>query len=201
MAEDPVFFASPAKFRTWLTKHHGTEEVLWVGYHKVATGRPSLTWAQSVDEALCFGWIDGRRMRIDADRYKIRFTPRKSTSNWSAVNVRRFQELLREGLVAPAGVRAFERRSAKRTGVYAYENRARAKFTAAQGRAFRRNPKGWTFFQAQPPSYRSLATWWVNSAKKEETRANRFARLLTASARGRRLGGWERAATRAAKGS
>src|SRR5687768_15625354 len=126
MAEEPHFFASPAKFRSWLSKNHGTEEVLWVGYHKVATGRPSLTWAQSVDEALCFGWIDGRRMRIDDERYKIRFTPRKSASNWSAVNVRRFQELLRKGLVAPAGVRAFERRVPDRTGVYAYENRARA---------------------------------------------------------------------------
>lgn len=188
--DDAVFFASAEEFREWLREHHETATELLVGYHKVATGIPSMTWAESVDEALCAGWIDGIRRRIDDDRYCIRFTPRRPNSSWSNVNVRRVAELTAAGCMLPAGKAAFEawqRRSGGQTG-YSYEDRDNVQLDRAASRAFRANKAAWEFFQAQPPGYRRTATFWVTSAKKPETRARRLATLIEDSAAGRRLG-------------
>ena len=183
----PVFFATPAAFRDWLKKHHASETELWVGYHKKGMGRPSMTWPESVDEALCVGWIDGIRKSVDADSYMIRFTPRKSRSTWSSVNIARVAELTREGRMQPPGLEAFARRTADNSEKYAYEQRAGAKLDAAAEREFRRNGKAWEFFQAQAPWYRKVAAWWVISAKKEETRQKRLATLIAESEAGRRI--------------
>ena len=164
------FFAKPEDFRKWLEAHHGNTSELWVGFYKKDSGRPSITWPESVDEALCVGWIDGLRKTIDAESYKIRFTPRKATSNWSAVNIGRVKELTRLGRMRPAGVKAFELRKEEKSGIYAYENRNLAVLGKAEEKRFRMRPKAWDFFQSQPAGYRKLATWWVISAKKEETR-------------------------------
>ena len=182
----PTFFAKPADFRRWLEKNHEKESELLVGFYKKGSGRPSITWPESVDQALCFGWIDGVRKRIDDESYTIRFTPRKRTSIWSAVNIRRATELKKLGLMAPAGLRAFEARSEERSRVYAYE-RAAASFAPEQEKRFRANRKAWENFNAQPPGYRRQATHFVTSAKKEETRERRLARLIEDSANGRRL--------------
>ena len=198
VGEDAVFFATPARFRAWLEKHHATKTELWVGFHKRATGKPSITWREAVDEALCFGWIDGVRRSIDATSYANRFTPRTRTSGWSAVNIRRAQELIREGRMRPAGLAAFERRPPSPTGIYSYEQRHRARFTAEQERRFRSNRKAWTYFQERPPSYRTAATWWVVSAKREETRDRRLTALIEDSARGRDVGPLRRPAPRRA---
>src|SRR5256886_14758890 len=136
-AEDSsIFFAQPAAFRAWLEKHHQTKREQWVGFHRKASGRPSITWPEAVDEALCFGWIDGLRKTIDAGSYKIRFTPRRSTSNWSAINIRRMKELMRERRVRPAGIKAFQKRVAERSGIYSYENRKSATLRAAARKQF-----------------------------------------------------------------
>jgi len=182
----PVFFASPAEFRDWLATHHDRETELLVGFHKVHTEKPSLTWAQSVDEALCYGWIDGVRKSLGADAYTIRFTPRKATSTWSAVNLKRVPELVAEGRMTPAGLAAYERRSAKTSGIYAYENRP-AEFSAEHAATFRKNRKAWAFFQAQPPGYRRTCVWWIVSAKRPETQAKRLATLIDHSANEERL--------------
>jgi uncharacterized protein YdeI (YjbR/CyaY-like superfamily) len=184
----PTFFATPAKFRAWLAKHHGTSDELWVGFHKKGTGKPSITWPESVDEALCVGWIDGVRKRIDDESYMIRFTPRRPDSTWSAVNVARVAELTRLGRMRPAGLAAFERRREDRTAVYTYEQPAAdVAFDAAAERTFRASRKAWAFFEAQPPGYRKLMTRWVMSAKREETRMRRLASLIETSASGRRV--------------
>jgi uncharacterized protein YdeI (YjbR/CyaY-like superfamily) len=182
---EPMFFATPAQFGAWLEEHHADATELRVGFHRKATGRPSITWPEAVDEALCFGWIDGHRRGLDGERYEIRFTPRAASSTWSAVNVARVEELRREGRMRPAGLAAFERRSESRTGTYSYEQRAEAKLTKEQERAFRANGAAWEFFQHQPPWYRRTATYWVVSAKKEETRAKRLATLIDDSAHAR----------------
>jgi uncharacterized protein YdeI (YjbR/CyaY-like superfamily) len=184
---EPSFFASPAEFRAWLEEHHADEREVFVGFHKKATGRPSMTWTEAVREALCFGWIDGVRRSIDADSYANRFTPRKPRSNWSAVNVKHVEELIREGRMHPAGLAAYEARAPARTGVYSYEQRHEAKLDDAQDEQLRSNRRAWEFFQAQPPGYRQLAIYWVVSAKREETRARRLARLIEDSAQGRRI--------------
>jgi uncharacterized protein YdeI (YjbR/CyaY-like superfamily) len=181
----PKFFATPAEFREWLEEHHAEADELLVGFHKVGSGQPSMTWPESVDEALCFGWIDGVRKRLDDERYTIRFSPRKPRSNWSAVNVKRVAALTAEGRMRPAGIQAYEARAPERTGIYSYEQRHSAKLTPAQLRQFKANPAAWEYFQAQPRSYRTAATWWVVSAKKEETREKRLAQLIADSALGR----------------
>lgn len=181
-----VYFESPAHFRRWLEKHHATETVLWAGFHKKGSSRPSMTWPESVDQALCFGWIDGVRKRIDETRYTIRFTPRKARSTWSLINVDRLKELIAQKLMKPAGLTAFEARQTKKTGLYSYENRP-ADLDEAFAKTFRRDKAAWAFFQAQPPSYRKLANWYVASAKKEETRQKRLARLIADSAAGKRI--------------
>jgi len=182
---EPTFFATPDEFRAWLQEHHATASELLVGFHKKDSGRPSITWPRAVDQALCFGWIDGVRRRIDDASYSIRFTPRKARSTWSAVNVRRVGELTAEGLMHPAGLAAFERRSAARTAIYSYEQRRGAELDAERERRFRANERAWAWFEAQPPSYRRTATHWVISAKRAETRERRLERLIADSAAGR----------------
>ena len=183
-AETPRFFSTPQAFRTWLAKNHERRTELWVGFRKRSTGRASITWDEAVEEALCVGWIDGIRKPVDEDSYAIRFTPRKAGSTWSAVNVRRVGELVRAGRMQPAGLKAFEKRTAERTGVYSYE-RAHAKLNPAAERAFRANRAAWEFWESRPPWYRRTATWWVVSAKREETRQRRLATLIDDSAHGR----------------
>lgn len=183
----PRFFATPAKLREWLEKHHASETELLVGFYKRESGRPSITWPESVDEALSFGWIDGIRRRIDDESYSIRFTPRKPTSTWSAINIARVSELTRLGRMRPAGLAAFEARTAARSGIYAYENRHAAVLPPEMDAPFRANRKAWTFFDAQPAWYRKTAIWWVVSAKRAETRQRRLATLIADSEAGRTL--------------
>jgi uncharacterized protein YdeI (YjbR/CyaY-like superfamily) len=198
-AGSPRFFATAAEFRAWLEAHHASAIELWVGFQKKGTGRPSLTWPESVAEALCFGWIDGVRKSLDAESYVIRFTPRKPDSIWSAVNLAKMDELIAGGRVAPAGLAARERRTAKRSAIYAYEQRHEAAFDPALERRFRAARRAWSFFAAQPPGYRRLATYWVASAKREETRARRLAQLIECSAAGERLPGLARPAAKERK--
>jgi uncharacterized protein YdeI (YjbR/CyaY-like superfamily) len=181
----PRFFRTPAAFRAWLAKNHATTPELLVGYYKRASGRPSMTWPESVDEALCFGWIDGIRKRLDEDGYSIRFTPRRPRSIWSAVNIKRALELDALGLMTPSGRRAFDARLENRSGVYSYEQRSDT-LPEPYGGMLRKHKAAWAFFQAQPPSYRKMTCWWVVSAKKEETRLKRLSLLIEDSARGRR---------------
>jgi uncharacterized protein YdeI (YjbR/CyaY-like superfamily) len=182
-AAKPRFFKTPADFRAWLLKHHDTAPELLVGFYKKGSGKPSMTWPESVDEALCVGWIDGIRRRIDDDSYSIRFTPRRSGSIWSAVNTKRVAVLTRERRMRPAGLAAFEARDAKKTAIYSYE-RETAVWPPAFERQFRANAKAWTHFNAAPPSYRRLATYWVTSAKQEATRQRRLATLIASWEKG-----------------
>lgn len=182
----PTFFESAAAFREWFEKNHDKVSELVVGFHKRGSGRPSITWPESVDQALCFGWIDGIRRRIDDVSYTIRFTPRRRGSIWSAVNIRRANELIELGLMQPPGLRVFEKRSEEKSRIYSYE-REHASFTRQDEKRFRANKKAWKFFSEQPPGYRRLTTYWVTSAKREETRARRLASLIDLSARGKRL--------------
>jgi uncharacterized protein YdeI (YjbR/CyaY-like superfamily) len=183
----PVFFAKPADFRAWLQKNHGSQTELWVGFHKKGSGKPSITWPESVDEALCFGWIDGIRKSIDESSYMIRFTPRKPTSIWSAVNIDRATELIEQERMRPAGLAAFEKRDERRSRVYAYE-RAAAKLEGEYEKTFKKNRRAWTFFQAQPAGYRKIVSHWVISAKRKDTRLRRLETLIADSEAGRRIG-------------
>jgi uncharacterized protein YdeI (YjbR/CyaY-like superfamily) len=182
----PRYFSSPAQLRQWFERHHADADELLVGYHKRGTGRASVTWAESVDEALCVGWIDGIRRSVDQERYTIRFTPRRARSIWSKKNLARMEELIAEGRVQPTGLRAFESRDRERTNQYSFEQEDAA-FDADQERAFRANKKAWRFFSQQPPSYRKPAIWWVVSAKRADTKARRLATLIDDSAHGRRI--------------
>ena len=184
---DVKFFATSAAFRKWLVANHAKAQELWVGFYKKESGRPSITWPQSVDEALCVGWIDGIRKRLDDESYVIRFTPRKAQSTWSAVNIARVAELTREGRMQSAGRAAFDRRSDAKSAIYAYEQRETAAFDEEAERQFRANAKAWEFFRSQPPWYRRTATYKVISAKRAETRQRRLATLIADSAAGRRL--------------
>lgn len=186
-AGEPTFFADPTAFRAWLAAHAAQANALLVGYHKVGTGRPSMTWSESVDEALCFGWIDGVRKRIDDHTYSIRFTPRKPGSIWSAINIAKVEQLRAEGRMTPAGEQAFARRTNAKSVVYAYEQPQTAELTPAELRNFRREKAAWRFFEATPPGYRKVVLHWVTSACKPETRAARFTRLVQACAVGERL--------------
>jgi uncharacterized protein YdeI (YjbR/CyaY-like superfamily) len=181
----PTFFATPAEWRAWLEANHATATELSVGFWKKDSGKPSITWPESVDEALCFGWIDGVRHRIDDEAYRIRFTPRKAAGIWSQVNVKRFAELQSEGRIRPAGQAAYDA-GKDRTNVYSYEREA-ADFTAEETVRFQANSPAWTAFQAFPPGYRKVAVHRVVSAKGEATRARRLNILIDASAQGLRL--------------
>ena len=182
----PTFFTTPVKFRQWLRKNHASATELWVGLHKKGSGKPSMSWPESVDQALCFGWIDGLRKSCDSESYMIRFTPRKSTSTWSAVNTKRVQELIRLGLMQPAGTKAFDGRDAEKSNRYSFEQK-HVLLQPAYEKQFRTNRRAWEFFQSQPPSYRKTATWWVVSAKQESTRQRRLATLISDSKAGRRI--------------
>jgi uncharacterized protein YdeI (YjbR/CyaY-like superfamily) len=183
---EPRFFRTAAAWRAWLEKNHDKQTELLVGFYKVDSGKPSMTWPESVDAALCFGWIDGVRRRIDDASYSIRFTPRKARSIWSVVNINRIEELTKEGLMHPAGLRAFAAREQRRSGVYAFEQED-IRFEAAQEALFRSNHAAWKFFQTQPAWYRRTATWRVVSAKKEETRVKRLAQLIADCGAGRTI--------------
>lgn len=182
----PKFFATPEKFRAWLEKNHATESELLVGFYKRDSGKASITWPESVDEALCVGWIDGVRKSIDDASYTIRFTPRKLKSKWSSVNIKRVAELTKLGRIQPAGLAVFEKRHASQSEGYSYE-RKEAHLDAAMEKHFRANKAAWTFWEKQPPYYRRTLAWWVISAKREETRAKRLEQLIAASAEGRRI--------------
>jgi len=180
-------FGSADAFRTWLKRNHAAQPELLVLFFNKDSGRAGMTYPQALDEALCFGWIDGVRRRVDKDTYSIRFTPRKTGSIWSVVNVRHAERLIRSGRMAAAGLRAYQARDPRRTGVYSFENRPRV-FPPELERVFRSNPTAWAHWEKQPPGYRRTATWWVVSAVKEETRARRLRRLIGDAAAGRRLG-------------
>jgi len=194
-----LFFATPADFRAWLEQNHAIEQELFVGFYKRESGKPSITWPESVDCALSYGWIDGVRNTIDEVSYRIRFTPRKPTSTWSAINVKRVAELTKLDLMRPAGVIAFEARKGDKTGIYAYEQRKNAKLPPAFEKKFQANKRAWAYFQAQPPWYQRTASYRVISAKQEETRQRRLDQLIEASAAGRPIKELSRPGTSKAK--
>jgi uncharacterized protein YdeI (YjbR/CyaY-like superfamily) len=183
---DAIFFSSPAEFRDWLEQHHQTESEVWVGYYKKATGKPTMRWSEAVDEALCFGWIDGKVQRIDDRRHRQRFTPRRPKSNWSAVNIAKVAELRSQDRMTPAGEAAFAA-GRDEPAAYSYERRHEAAFDAEQEATFHANEAAWAWFSEQSTAYRQMATFWVVSAKRPETRARRLATLVECSAEGRRV--------------
>ena len=187
MAVPPTFFATPDAFRAWLAEHHDQKSELIVGFYKKDSGRPSITWPESVDAALSYGWIDGVRRSIDAASYCIRFTPRRATSIWSAVNIKRVKELTAAGLMHEAGLKAFAARTDEKSAIYAYEQRSQAKLDGPSEKLFRSNRAAWDFFQSQPAGYRKVASWWVISAKGEATRQKRLATLIEDSYNGLRV--------------
>ena len=182
----PRFFANQDRFRAWLEKNHASKTELVVGYYKVKSGKPSMTWSESVDQALCFGWIDGIRRSIDDESYCIRFTPRRPGSKWSAVNVRKVEALKREGLMTRAGLRLFEERGAKNERGYSHDESSPSLSPDLRA-AFRRHREAWPFFGAQPPGYRRTAERWVMSAKREPTRERRLEKLIESCERGERV--------------
>jgi uncharacterized protein YdeI (YjbR/CyaY-like superfamily) len=183
----PQFFENPAAFRGWLANHAGTAPELIVGFYKVGSGRPSMSWSESVDEALCFGWIDGVRKRIDDESYQIRFTPRKTTSIWSAINIAKFQDLQARGRMTPDGAKAFTHRTDEKSVIYAYEQEVTAQLSPQELRIFEREKTAWKYFEACPPSYKKVLLHWVTTAKQAETRAARLGTLMDACAAGKRL--------------
>jgi uncharacterized protein YdeI (YjbR/CyaY-like superfamily) len=184
---EPTYFATPADFRAWLAAHADTDEELIVGFHKVGSGQPSMTWPESVDEALCFGWIDGVRRRVDELRYQIRFTPRRPGSIWSAVNIGRVEALTAEGRMQPAGLAAFARRTEGRSRVYTHEQHGDPELPPALARRFKAEKAAWRFFEAQPPGWKRTVLRWVLAAKQAATQERRLAQLIAAAAEGRRL--------------
>ncbi len=180
------FFATPAAFRRWLVQHHTTTREFWVGFHKKATRKPSITWPEAVDQLLCFGWIDGVRKSVDSGSYAIRITPRRQGSIWSTVNTRRAEELLRCGLMRAAGAKAFRERDVKKSAQYSFEHQP-VELTPAQREQFRANHPAWEYFRSQPPGYRKTATFWVVSAKQRTTQQRRLSTLIADSAAGRRI--------------
>jgi uncharacterized protein YdeI (YjbR/CyaY-like superfamily) len=183
--DDPIYFTSTDELRRWFVANHETAPELWIGHHRKATGRPSLTWSETVDEALCFGWIDGVRYSVDGDRFVQRFTPRRKGSNWSAINIAKVQQMSADGRMTPAGLAAFAARTEERSAIYSYERRHAAVFASEQEARFRANEAAWEWFEARPASYRTPAIHWVISAKRPETREKRLATLIEDSAAGR----------------
>jgi len=179
----PTFFAKQSDFRKWLQKNHKKESELLVGLYKVDSGKPSMTWSQSVDEALCFGWIDGVRKSIDKDSYQIRFTQRKSTSIWSAINIKKIEELTKQGLMQPAGLASFEKRTESKSKIYSYE-KDKVDLTQDFKKQFKANKKAWDYFLSLAPSYRKVSAHWVMSAKQEMTKIKRLNQLISDSAAG-----------------
>jgi len=179
----PIFFAKHSDFRKWLEKNHKKETELVVGFHKVDSGKPSMTWSQSVDEALCFGWIDGVRKSIDKDRYQIRFTQRKPTSTWSAINIKKMEALIQQGLMQPAGLESFKKRNEKKSKIYTYENEE-VKFSPDFEKRFKANKTAWNYFQSLAPSYKKNSSNWVMRAEQEVTRLKRLNALIADSEAG-----------------
>lgn len=183
---EPKFFATQSDLRKWFMKNHDKETELFLGYYKVGSGKPSVTWPQSVDEALCFGWIDGVRRSKDEESYFIRFTKRKPTSIWSAVNIAKVEKLTKEGLMMPEGLAAFAKRKEERSGIYSFEKEA-VPLSSAFEKQFKAHKAAWVFFSAQAPSYKKTAVHWVMAAKQEKTRTSRLEKLMHASAGGKRI--------------
>lgn len=186
MEKTPVFFANTAEFRKWLEENHQNENELLVGYYRVGTKNPSMTWSDSVDEALCYGWIDGIRRTYNGESYCIRFTPRNPKSNWSAVNIKKIEELSKQGRMTHAGLYAFENRKTDRSAIYSYENRPE-KLNDDMGMRFQEYKQAWIYFTSQAPSYQKTMIYWVMSAKLESTRLTRLDKLIDASNSGKRL--------------
>ena len=185
-----LFFPDPPAFRAWLQEHAAHADSLLVGFHRVATGRPTMSWSDSVDEALCFGWIDGRRNRIDDTSYTIRFTPRKPGSIWSLVNIAKVEALRAQGRMTAAGEQAFALRSLAKSGIYSHEQAAPAVLSPAELKTFQRHRAAWAWFESAPAGYRKQVLHWVTSAKRNATRAGRLAKLIAASADGQRISFW-----------
>ena len=183
----PAFFPTSTALRSWFENNHAKSKEIWIGFYKKNSGKPSITWPVAVDQALCFGWIDGVRKRIDDLSYTIRFTRRKPTSIWSTINIKRAKELIDQKLMTSAGLQAFEKRDEERSEIYSYERKNTVKLPAEYEARLGRNRRAWKFFQSQPPWYRRTASYWVTSAKKEETRANRLAKLIADSENGRTI--------------
>jgi uncharacterized protein YdeI (YjbR/CyaY-like superfamily) len=186
MSANPTFFKDAATLRAWLEVHGTQASELIVGFVKTHTGKATLTWPRAVDEALCFGWIDGVRTSIDENHYKIRFTPRKPSSRWSAVNIKRVPELEAEGKMTKAGLAAFALRTEARSRTGSYEQQEFPELSAAETAQFKKNKAAWAFYEKLPPSYRRKVNWLIISAKQEATRARRFSALVAACAEGRR---------------
>lgn len=182
----PIYFKTPADFRKWLTQNHGSATELLVGFYKKDTGKPSIMWPESVEEALCFGWIDGVRKRIDDDCYTIRFTPRKPTSTWSAINIKLVEKLIAEKRIQPPGLQAFKARMVTKSATYSYENRPQS-LSPEYEKSFKRNKKAWAYFEAQAPWYRRTSIYWVMSAKKPETQLKRLSTLIQDCEKQRRI--------------
>src|SRR5258707_13858074 len=180
------YFKSTQDFRRWLEKHHAITQELWVGYYKKSSQQPSITWPESVDQALCFGWIDGIRKGVDEISYQIRFTPRRRGSIWSAINIKRAKELVRQKQMRPTGLKAFAARIENKSGIYSYEQRS-AELKQPYAKLLKKNKAAWNFFENQSPSYRKMIGWWIISAKREETRMARLAKLISETAKGKRL--------------
>jgi uncharacterized protein YdeI (YjbR/CyaY-like superfamily) len=181
-----VHFPTQAAFRGWLAAHHRDVPELWVGFYRKDSGREGLSYPQALDEALCFGWIDGLRRSCGTDSYTSRFTPRKARSTWSLVNVRHVERLMAAGRMCPSGIRAYEARDPERIGIYSFENRPE-RLPGPLERVFRANRRAWEHWNLQPQGYRKRATWWVTSAVRERTRIERLSRVVDASAGGERL--------------
>jgi uncharacterized protein YdeI (YjbR/CyaY-like superfamily) len=182
---DVRYLESASEFRTWLEGNHDGSQELWIGFYKTSASKRGITYSEAVDQALCFGWIDAVRKRIDDDRYVIRFTPRKSHSKWSKVNLERVAELKKLGRMTPAGLKAFEEREKDASNTYSYEDDQQ--LDPALEKQLRANARAWDFFQAQPPGYRKIVSHWVMSAKREETRSQRLSELIEGSEKGQRL--------------
>jgi uncharacterized protein YdeI (YjbR/CyaY-like superfamily) len=181
------YFKTQAEFRAWLVEHHATATELGVVLHRKSSAEPSMTWSEAVDQALCFGWIDSIARRLDDTRRVQRFTPRKPKSNWSAVNIKKVEELTAQGLMMPAGLAAFARREEARSAIYSYENRHLAALDPEREALFRAHVRAWEFFARQAQSYRQTSIYWVMNARREETRSGRLAKLISVSGEGRRL--------------
>jgi uncharacterized protein YdeI (YjbR/CyaY-like superfamily) len=188
MPPKPTFFPTPSDFRAWLEAHHDKLREQLVGFHRKASGKPSITWSESVEVALCFGWIDGVRKSLDETSYTIRFTPRKPTSNWSSININLVRKLTKQGLMHPAGLKAFAARDEKKSAIYSYERKT-ARFTREQEKQFHADKAAWDFFRSQAPWYQRVTTYWVISAKREETKLKRLSELIGHSQNQRRIPG------------
>jgi len=183
---EPIFFPSQAEFREWLEQNHETAAELIVGFYKVKTGKPSMTWSESVDQALCFGWIDGVGKSLGAESHTVRFTPRRSKSIWSSINIAKVEKLTKEGLMKPAGIAAFAKRDEKRSSIYSYENKPK-ELSPEFEKLFKDDPKAWEFFNKQAPSYVRTCIFLIMTAKQEKTKLNRLEKLIGASRDGKRL--------------